>query len=130
MKSPSPSDGQLRRLKKMNGDDLNDDNFMEKYSLERRMSHLEKTVAIYGTLLERNTEILDDIREHINRPVNYQAWVATALATMSVFGALLYAAYIAPMDDRVTRLEMIVDSRKAVIEDYRRTHPEGVDNDN
>lgn len=90
----------------------------ERRSIERRMGHLERSLAVQSTLLTRNTEILDDIRNHINTPTNWPAWITTCLGSLTVFGALMYAAYIKPLEDKLQMIQITVDSRQQYVDSY------------
>lgn len=77
----------------------------ERIGIEKRMSHMERELATHGALLKRNSEILDDIRQFINAPKRTPEWIATGLGVLAAAGTLLYAAYIAPLEGRVLRIE-------------------------
>ena len=84
----------------------------ERVSLERRMGHLERTMASQDALLRRNTEILDEIRQYVNKPTNWPEWIGAAIAVLLLSGTLLYTAYIKPLEDRFESLrETTVENR-------------------
>ena len=82
----------------------------ERISIERRMGHIEKELATQASLLARNAQILDDIRQYINEPKRTPEWIAAVIAVLVLCGGVLYAAYIAPLTDRTTKLEAEVES--------------------
>ncbi len=76
----------------------------ERMSLERRMNHLERTLAAQEALFRRNAEILDDIRKHLNRPVNWAEWVMAGVATIGGISSIIWAVFVQPLDARVNVL--------------------------
>lgn len=95
----------------------------DKISIERRMGHLEKSIATQDVLLRRNTEILDEIRQHLNRPTNWAERVAAGTAVLLLAGGILYTAYIKPLDQRIDILgEKIIENAAYLrsIGDYSR----------
>lgn len=91
---------------------------LEVTDLDRRIRHLEREVAQMSVLIARNAEILDDIRNLINKPVNYPAWIAVAIASLTMVGGVMYAAYIAPLDHRLYSVEKELQRRAPYIEDH------------
>lgn len=91
----------------------------ERISIEKRMGHMERELATHSALVKRNAEILDDIRKYINEPKRLPEWIAAMVAVLGGSGALLYAAYIAPLEGRVGRVEgrlEILDNAVGIIE--------------
>lgn len=85
------------------------------FELEKRMRHLEQELASFSVLLSRNSEILDDIRTHLNRPVNWPAWIGTAVTTLTLFGGLIYTAYIRPLEVRVNEIDRVSKDNRLLI---------------
>ena len=79
----------------------------ERISVERRMGHLEKQLATYDVLLRRNSEILDEIRVYVNKPTAWPEWIAATVSVLLVCGALLYTAYIKPLEREVEELAKV-----------------------
>lgn len=73
----------------------------ERLTLERRMGHLERTLVAQEALFRRNAEILDDIRKHLNRPVNWAEWVMAGVATIGGISSIIWAVFVQPLDARV-----------------------------
>lgn len=91
----------------------------ERVGIEKRMGHMERELATHSALVKRNAEILDDIRKYINEPKRYPEWIGAMLAVLGGAGAVLYAAYIAPLEGRVNRVEgqlEILDNAVGIIE--------------
>jgi hypothetical protein len=76
----------------------------ERISMERRMGQLEKQLATYDVLLRRNSEILDEIRVYMNKPTAWPEGIAATVSVLLVCGALLYTAYIKPLERQVEDL--------------------------
>ena len=77
----------------------------ERRSLERRIGHLEREMAAHSVLLSRNTEILDDIRGHLNKPTNWAEWLMAALASASAVGGLIWAFFVQPLEMHVAAID-------------------------
>lgn len=93
-------------------------NLMETF--DERLRDMEVEVGQLKTSLDRNTQILDDIRSHLNKPINYPAWAGAFVAVVGLIGGLLYTAYISPLERDVERLEAITSEREYLIEDYKK----------
>ena len=89
----------------------------ERISLERRMGHIETTLASQDALLNRNTEILDEIRQYINKPTNWPEWIAAAVAVLVLSGTLLYTAYIKPLEDRLSNVRETATENRSYLRD-------------
>jgi hypothetical protein len=89
----------------------------ERLSIERRMGHLERTMASQDALLRRNTEILDEIRQYINKPTNWPEWIAAAVAVLVLSGTLLYTAYIKPLEERVNAVRDTAVENRSYLRD-------------
>jgi hypothetical protein len=92
----------------------------ERISIEKRMGHMERELATHSALVKRNAEILDDIRKYINEPKRLPEWIAAMVAVLGGSGALLYAAYIAPLEGRVDRVEgrlEILDNAVGIVDE-------------
>jgi len=86
--------------------------YEERRSVERRIAQLEQNLAVHSAILEKNTACMEGMRSDINRPINYPAWIASAFATFSMFGGLLYLAYIKPVQDGIQDVkEISVENR-------------------
>jgi len=73
----------------------------DQLSIERRIGNLEQTLAAHSALMQRNAEILDDIREHINKPARTPEWIAATIGVLCTCGMLLYMAYIKPIEEKL-----------------------------
>ena len=91
-------------------------NIVEEFDL--RLRTLEVKQGELNSLIARNSEILDDIRRYLNKPMNIPAWIGACIAVLGLVGGILYTAYIAPLENEVTRLTALVDQRTYLIEDY------------
>jgi hypothetical protein len=89
----------------------------ERISLERRMGHLERTMASQDALMRRNTEILDEIRQYINKPTNWPEWIGAAMAVLVLSGTLLYTAYIKPLEERVIDIKETATENRSYLRD-------------
>ena len=87
----------------------------ERISLERRMGHLERSLASQDALLRRNSEILDDIRNYLNKPTNWAEWIGATVAVLLLSGTLLYTAYIKPLEGRLESIYGYTVENKANI---------------
>lgn len=88
--------------------------------LDDRLRDVEVQVAHMSGTVERNAEILDDIRTYINKPTNWPAWLGAVCGTAVLVGGLMYTAYIQPLEYRLEELEAIVKSRDELVEQYIR----------
>jgi len=91
----------------------------ERITIEKRMGYMERELATHSALVQRNAEILDDIRKYINAPKRLPEWIAALAAVLGGSGAMLYAAYIAPLEGRVDRVEyevQLLDNAVGIIE--------------
>ena len=89
----------------------------ERVSIERRMGHIERTLATQDALLHRNTEILDEIRQYLNKPTNWPEWIAAAVAVLVMSGTLLYTAYIKPLEERVSGIKETAIENRSYLRD-------------
>ena len=89
----------------------------ERISLERRMGQIESTLASQDALLDRNTQILDEIRQYINKPTNWPEWIGAAMAVLVLSGTILYTAYIKPLEDRVADIRETATENRAYLRD-------------
>lgn len=86
--------------------------------LDGRLRDVEVQVAHMDGTVERNAEIMDDIRAYINKPTNWPAWLGAACGAAVIVGGLMYTAYIYPLEHRLEQLEGIVKSRDELFEEY------------
>lgn len=98
--------------------------------LERRVSQLERTLEAHsGSLarmqgiMERNTEILDDIRTYINRPTNWAEWVMAIVASAGAVGTVIWALWVDPLEYRLTVVEKQLDKYDEVSYPRRTDQP-------
>lgn len=89
----------------------------DRLSIERRIGHLEQTLAAHSALMKRNTEILDDIREYVNKPARVPEWIAAVIAVLSLCGLVLYTAYVKPLEDRLGYMSTLAEQNRAHIRD-------------
>lgn len=78
-------------------------------AMDTRLRQVERDYAALQVLMARNTEIVDDIRKALNKPepkANIPSWIAAIVTASFAFGGLLYTAFIAPLEDRVTHIEV------------------------
>lgn len=88
----------------------------ERISIERRLGYLERTMASQDALLRRNTEILDEIRQYMNKPTNWAEWLVAAVSVLLLAGTLLYTAYIKPLEERVDYIkEEVIKNRNDIL---------------
>jgi len=78
--------------------------------LEQRIRHMEREMASLSALLTRNTEIVDDIRNSLNRPVNWPSWIGASIGVASLLSGLLYTAFIQPVSLRVEFQQDMIES--------------------
>ena len=69
--------------------------------LERRIGHLEREMASYSAVLARNTEILDDIRQSLNKPTNWPEWITAVMGIGGTLGVILWAVFVQPVEIQV-----------------------------
>lgn len=86
---------------------------------ERRMSKLESSIAYNRATLSRNTEILDDIREHLNKPTITPQWVGVTTTLLSVICAVVYTAYIKPLSEDIKDMQGRILENTAIIRDVK-----------
>lgn len=89
----------------------------EKLTLERRMGHMEREMAAHSALLRRNTEIVDDVRQCLNKPTNWAEWVMAGLASASAVGGLIWAFFIQPLEIRTQLTDELTKENRAYIRD-------------
>lgn len=95
----------------------------DRLSIERKMGHLERSIATQDVLLRRNSEILDEIRQYLNTPTNWAERIAAGTAVLLLAGGILYTAYIKPLEDRIDHLgEKIIENAAHIraVGDYSR----------
>ena len=73
----------------------------DRVSLERRMSHLERTLTAQDAVMRRNTEILDEIRRHLNKPTNWPEWISAIMGIGGTLGVILWAVFVQPVEIQV-----------------------------
>ena len=89
----------------------------DKISIERRMGHLEKSIATQDVLLRRNTEILDEIRMSLNKPTNWAEWIMAATGLAGGLSSIIWAVFIVPLETRVDNVEERSSENRAHIRD-------------
>lgn len=100
------------------------------FDIERRIRHLEREVVSMGSLLVRNSEILDDIRKALNKPVNWAEWIMASVGLAGGLASVIWAAFIVPLDARVDVVhERSVENRAHIrdIGDYAKEAREVID---
>lgn len=110
---------------KLLGDPM--DNVMDDWSVERRIAHLERSMAVRdAVLMERLTNMSAKLEDLTTKP-NWIAIILGAITILGFFGGLINQAFISPLDYRVTQLEKEVedverelDRRQAYIDDHNR----------
>jgi len=93
------------------------DESSERRSVERRISQLEQQLAVHNALLNKNTEALREITRTMNARINYPAWIASGFAIFSMFGGLLYLAYIKPVQDGIEDVKKISIENRSYLRD-------------
>lgn len=104
--------------------------------LERRLGHIETSIAVVATEVKNLTNSFDDLSEElreVSKPKrNWAEWAGVAVSTVATV-ALAIGLYVAPLyndleeqklDDirqweRLNEIEKIVDQRAGVVEEYR-----------
>lgn len=77
----------------------------EQRSIEARIGHLEREMAAYTVLLQRHNDILAKIEKKLDEPARIPEWIAATVSAMALFGGILYAAFIAPLDNRLDSMQ-------------------------
>jgi len=78
---------------------------IDRRSLEARMGQIEREMSAYAVLLERHNDILAKIEKKLDEPARIPEWIAASVAAMALFGGILYAAFIAPLDNRLEHMQ-------------------------
>ena len=88
--------------------------------IERRIGHLEGTVkaqseaqtALFEAMeksMEQRIDALDKkldrLVDRLEKPVNWQGWIATGMSIIGALGFISYIGYIQPLEDRLSRVE-------------------------
>lgn len=76
-----------------------------------RLREVEREMAQVVVMLNTQQELLKQINDKVNAPINLPAWLSALVGVVVVFGGLLYTAFISPLDTRVDYLE---DELKAI----------------
>lgn len=90
-----------------------DDNPMHEVDLERRIRHLEREFAQVQVMLGMQATSISEIKSSLDgldakltaaitpKPVNWPGWIGSILGALTVFGGLLYASFIQPLEMRM-----------------------------
>ena len=95
------------------------------FELERRIRHLEREFAQVQVLLGMQANTINEIRDAINSirdamkptPVNIPAWIGATIGTLSLFGGLLYTAFIAPLGTEISSIKEYGVETRAYLRD-------------
>lgn len=86
---------------------MNDDfEVVENIGVERRLGHLERNLAVYAHELARNSEMLEEIRAHLNKPTDWANWIMAVVAVLGTVGGMMYGLWVAPLE---VRMDMIAE---------------------
>ena len=89
----------------------------EHISLERRMGHLERNLAVHSAELVRNTEMLEEIRAHLNKPTDWANWIMATVAVLGTVGGLMYGLWVAPLEVRMDVISEKATENRAHLKD-------------
>lgn len=89
----------------------------EHLSLERRMGHLERNLAVHSAELARNTEMLEEIRAHLNKPTDWANWIMATVAVLGTVGGLMYGLWVAPLEVRMDVIAEKATENRAYLKD-------------
>lgn len=82
---------------------------IDRRSIEERLRHLEREMAAYVVLLQRHTDVLAKIEKKLEAPARIPEWIAASVTSLALFGGILYAAFIAPLDTRLAHIDNKID---------------------